>query len=102
MKIEDIRQLSAENLRVIILALKMEEFNIDDEKVKNEVCEKIRSLPSAERINIVAADDRGMDELRSQVGYICELIDKHDIRDLDYKTRYRARTGLNPRYKVLD
>jgi len=102
MKIDCVKNIVAADLRVIILALKLEEFNIEDEQVKNDVYDRIKRLPSAESINVLASNDNVMHNLRSQVGQILEIVDKHDKRDMDYKVRYKARTGLAPRHKVLE
>lgn len=102
MRINDIKNITASDLRVIILALKMEEFNIDDEKAKNDVCERIKKLPSAENINIIASNGGAIKDLQNEIGYILEMVDKYSARDGDYKFRYKARTGLDPRYKVLE
>jgi hypothetical protein len=102
MKISDSKQINAENLRVIILALKMEDFNIDDEKVKNDIYDIVRRLPSPEKLNVLASDEESIGNLRKTVGYVMDLIDQYSSRDIDSKIRYKTRTGLDPRYKVLD
>jgi len=102
MKIDDVRQITAADLRVIVLALKMEEFNIDDERARNDIYERVKGLPSAENINVLASNGKAIKGLQNEIGYILEMVDKYDARDADYKFRYRARTGLDPRHKILE
>jgi len=102
MIINDIDTLSAMDLRVIILGLKVSMFNINDESVSNDICHRIDALPSAEAINTVLGNDDSFMIVRQEVGSIMELVDKYGSRDKEYKIRYKAKTGLDPRYKVLD
>ena len=102
MKIDDVRQITAADLRVIVLALKMEEFNIDHERARNDIYERVKGLPSAENINVLASNGKAIKGLQNEIGYILEMVDKYDARDADYKFRYRARTGLDPRHKILE
>ena len=102
MKIDDIKQITASDLRVIVLALKLEEFNIDDERAKNDVYDRIKRLPSPETINLMASNKEAIHGLQTAIGHILEMVDKFSARDEDYKVRYKARTSLDPRYKVLE
>lgn len=100
--IDNIDKLSAFDLRVIILGLKVANFNINDEEMNDTIVKEISSLPSAEKINTLLEEEESFRNLRRKVGEIISTISKYSKRDIENRDRYKAKTGLNPRYKVLD
>lgn len=95
-------KLSAADLRVIVLGLKVSCFNVTDETITNEIRKQISLLPSAETINAILQDSESFKGIRQRVGHIMEIVSTHGKRDVANKERYKARTGLDPRHKVLD
>ena len=86
-------------LKSIILSLKMTNFSVEH-GAEDEIKAMIAALPSAEIIDIMNSEE--VKELRDSIGGIMSTIDQFGRRDSEYKARYKSRTGLPPRYKVLD
>ena len=93
-------EVTLQDLRAIIHGLKMASLSFVEEKALTEINAMIKSLPGPEEINILEPGD--VKALQSMVGKIMRLIELYGKRDMEFKTRYKARTGLPPRYKVLD
>ena len=93
-------EVTLQNLRAIIHGLKMASFSFVEEKALSEINSMIKSLPGPETINTLDPGD--VKSLQNSVGKIMRLVELYGKRDMEYKTRYKSRTGLPPRYKVLD
>ena len=92
--------VTLQDLRAIIHGLKMFSLSFVEEKALTEINSMIKALPSPETINTLRPGD--VKSLQNNVGQIMRLIEIYGKRDMELKTRYKARTGLPPRYKVLD
>lgn len=95
-------KLSIEEIRTIIHGLKMSGLSFIEEGAKEEIQAMINALPSSEMIDKLAQTPASIKHLLRDVGNIMKIIEMYGKRDIEYKTRYKSRTGLPPRYKVLD
>jgi len=91
-----------QDLRVIIHTLKMNGLTHVDPEAMDEIRNRIQKLPSAEGINDLALNSVSMDDVREEIGLIMHLLEAYGKNDSEFKARYKSRTGLPPRYKVLD
>jgi len=89
-------------LRVIILGLKMSSLAFVEADALDEIRSRIKNLPSPETLNNLAETPRSLKEVRRDIGEIMEMINAYSQRDGEFKARYKSRTGLPPRYKVLE
>jgi len=100
MPTNDTIDITLQDLRAIIHGLKMAPLGFIDDGAVDEINAMIKALPGPETIN--SLDPMEIKGLQSSVGGIMELIEMYGKRDKEYKTRYKSRTGLPPRYKVLE
>lgn len=96
------KAITLQDLRAIIHQLKMGSISNIEEDAQIEINDMIRSLPGPEQINGIADNLGAIEGLKEKVGGILRLIEIYSRRNQEYKTRYKAKTGLPPRYKVLD
>lgn len=95
--------LSVQDIKTIIHGLKMAGFSFVDPQALSEINAMIKSLPGPEEID--GLTENGMESIKKiaiDVGRIMRLIEIYGQRDQEYKSRYKARTGLPPRYKVME
>lgn len=97
----DNNNLTLQELRTIIHSLRMMEFASLDPDAVDYIRDKISQLPSAEAI-INYSGAEAMKDLKGAIGNIMYLIETYSRRDKEYKVRYESRTGLPPRYNVLE
>jgi hypothetical protein len=95
-------ELTLQELRKIIHGLKMSGFCSLDDAASDEIRSMIKILPSAETILTLTETPMAIDSLKENIGRIMRLIELYSKRDMEYKVRYKSRTGLPPRYKVMD
>ena len=91
-----------QDLRVIIHSLKMNGLTNIEPGAIDEIRNRIYKLPSAEAINDLALNSVSIDDVREEIGLIIHLMEAYGKNDSEYKARYKSRTGLPPRYKVLE
>ena len=89
-------------LKVIIHGLKMSMLTFVEEGACDEIKAMISALPESEAIDALSAVPMAINNLQKDIGNIMRLIELYGKRDVEYKTRYKSRTGLPPRYKVLE
>jgi len=94
--------LNLQDLRAIIHSLKMAGLGFIDSEALGPIESRIKTLPGAEEINRIAENQIAIDALRKEIGQIMKLIEIYGNRDPEFKARYKSRTGLPPRYKVLE
>ena len=97
---ENLTEITLQDLRAIVHGLKMTPLAFVEEAALDEIEAMIKVLPGPESIN--SLDPMGIKQLQSTVGNIMRLIELYGNRDGESKTRYESRTGLPPRYKVLE
>lgn len=102
MPIENKVQLTIEELKTIIHGLRMSTFSFVEDNAMIEIGAMIKALPSSEEIDKLAGAPKAIKNLQTSIGNIMQLIEAYGKRDVEYKVRYRSRTNLPPRYKVLD
>jgi len=89
-------------LREIILGLRMSGLSFVEDGAISEIQAMIKSLPSAEDLEKHYSNPESLKQLQKDVGGIMRLIEIYGKRDGEYKVRYKSRTGLPPRYKVME
>jgi len=94
--------LNLQDLRAIVHALKMDGLSSVDPEALDNIKERIQGLPSAEAMSQVADNPLSLKSLREEIGAVFQLIETYGKRDPEFKARYKSRTGLPPRYKVLE
>ena len=92
--------VTLQDLRAIIHGLKMASLGFIEDGAVDEINAMIKTLPGPETINEL--DSMEIKNIQNSVGSIMRLIEIYGKRDKEYKTRYKSRTGLPPRYKVLE
>ena len=98
----ELTKMEMADVRAIVHALKMATLSYVEEEALTEIKQLIESLPSAERINQLASTPEGLKDVREKIGYILNLIDTYGKRGAEFKARYKAKTKLPPRYKVME
>jgi len=102
MPLENTVDVTLQDLRAIIHGLKMTSLSFVEPEALDEIEAMIKSLPGAEELNQYAMDPPSLKQLQAQIGGIMRIIELYSKRDSEYKTRYKSRTGLPPRYPVLE
>lgn len=102
MPLENTVDVTLQDLRAIIHGLKMASLSFVEPEALDEIEAMIKSLPGAEELNQYAMDPPSLKQLQAQIGGIMRIIELYSKRDSEYKTRYKSRTGLPPRYPVLE
>jgi len=100
MPTENKLDVTLQDLRAIIHGLKMASLGFIEDGAVDEINAMIKTLPGPETINEL--DLMEIKNIQNSVGSIMRLIEIYGKRDKEYKTRYKSRTGLPPRYKVLE
>ena len=90
------------DLRKIVHGIKMMPTGFLEDAARSEIEAMIKALPTSESMGQFADDEHSMFKLKKMVGDIMALVEVYGNRNPEFKARYRARTGLPPRYKVLD
>jgi len=93
--------ISIEELKKIIHGLRMSQFNYVEDNIRDEVQHMIQSLPSPEELDKVDKPNI-IKNVKIDIGKIMRIIELYGKRDGEFKARYKSRTGLPPRYKVLE
>ena len=94
--------VAMQNLRAVIHSLRMNNLAFVDSEALDEIRSMIKSLPAPEELNGLATSPESIKKVQENVGGILRLIELYSRRDGEYKTRYKSRTGLPPRYKVME
>jgi hypothetical protein len=94
--------LTIQDLKEIITGLKISGLSHVENDDLDEIKGMIKSLPSSEKVDEMAENKNSLDKLKSHIGGIMRLIELYSKRNGEYKTRYKSRTNLPPRYKVMD
>jgi len=94
--------VAMQNLRAVIHSLRMNNLAFVDPEALDEIRAMIKSLPTPEELNGLATSPDSIKKVQENVGGILRLIELYSRRDGEYKTRYKSRTGLPPRYKVME
>jgi hypothetical protein len=94
--------LTIEELKEIIHALKMENFAYLEVGAVDEIKAMIKVLPAPEKIDRMTIFPHAFKEIQNAIGNIMRLIETYGKRGMEFKVRYKSRTELPPRYKVLD
>jgi len=103
MAIDNTVDLPTDELKVIIHALRMSNLAFVEDNAIDEIRAMIKALPLPEQIDQLTVNHpMSIKNLQKDIGNIMRLIELYGKRDVEFKTRYKSRTGLPPRYKVLD
>jgi len=102
MPVENTIAITLQDLKTIIHGLKMASLAFVEDDAVDEIEAMISSLPGPEELNGYVTTPDSLKKIQEQIGGIMRLIEVYSKRDQEYKTRYKSRTGLPPRYKVLD
>jgi len=102
MAIDDTVDLTLDELSVIIHGLRMHTLSFVEDAAVDEIEAMIKALPLPEQMNKLAQYPSAIKNLQRSIGNIMRLTELYGKRDVEFKTRYKSRTGLPPRYKVLD
>ena len=100
--IENKTQLTIDDLKTIIHGIRMASFSFVEDDAMVEINAMIKALPLPEEIDKMAASPGAIKNLQEAIGNIMKLVETYGKRDVEYKVRYRSRTNLPPRYKVLE
>jgi hypothetical protein len=98
MEIDNKVDLTREEIKTIVHGLRMSTLSFVEDNAVDEIEAMIKALPLPEEIDKMES----IKDLQANVGKIMRIIEIYSKRDMEYKTRYKSRTGLPPRYKVLD
>ena len=102
MPIDNKIDLTLDELKTIIHGLRMSTLSFVEDNALDEIKAMIKALPLPEAIDKLVTIPMGIKGIQRDVGNIMRLIELYGKRDIEFKTRYKSRTGLPPRYKVLD
>jgi hypothetical protein len=94
--------LTIDDIKIIVHGLKMNSFSYIEPNAFDEIKFMIKGLPQPEEIDKMTQFPHSIKVLQEQIGKIMRLIELYGKRDMEFLTRYKARTSLPPRYKVLD
>jgi hypothetical protein len=94
--------VTLEELRDIILGLRLSNFSYIDRDALDEINAMIKTLPSAEALSKMEMYPESIEKIQADVGKIMRLIEIYGKRGPEHRARYKSRTGLPPRYKVLE
>lgn len=95
-------QFTFNELKQIILGLRMSTLSFVEEGAISEIQSMIKSLPSPEELEKSFDDIESIKRLQNDIGGIMRLIEIYGKKDAEYNVRYKSRTGLPPRYKILE
>ncbi len=95
-------KISLDLLGDIIKGLKLDDFAYVEPDALVVIKSMIKNLPGREGLEQFSTNPYNIENIQKDIGKIMRLIELYGKRDLEYKTRYRAKTQLDPRYKVLD
>lgn len=101
MAIDNTVDITLDELKTIIHGLRMSTFSFVEDNAIDEIKAMIKALPLPENIDKLAIVPMAIKHLQRDIGNIMRLIELYGKRDIEFKTRYKSRTGLPPRYKVL-
>lgn len=102
MPTNDATDITLEELKTIIHGLRMSTLAFVEDNAIDEIKSMIKALPLPEDIDRMALYPNSVKNLQRDIGNIMRIIELYGKRDIEFKTRYKSRTGLPPRYKVLD
>jgi len=102
MEIDDKIQLTIDDLKKIIHGLHMASFSFVEDDAMDEIKLMIKALPLPEQVDKMVMTPKAIHNVQVAIGRIMKLIELYGKRDMEYKVRYKSRTNLPPRYKVLD
>ena len=101
MELDEKNRLTIDELHGIIKGLMLDSFASVEPNALVEIKAMIKFLPTPEALGKLADNPGNIEKIQSDIGKIMRLIELYSKRDVEYKTRYKARTKLEPRYKVL-
>jgi hypothetical protein len=96
------QNIELEDMRVMIHGLKMSGLAFVETDALDPINDRIKNLPSAEELILMYQNPRDVERICAEVGRIMELIDYYGTKNAEYKSRYKAKTKLPPRYKNLE
>jgi len=96
------QDIDMQDMMTIVHGLKMSGLASIEPDALDPINERIRNLPSSEEIPDIYTSGREVERLCAEVGRIMELIDHYGTKNSEYTSRYKAKTGLPPRYKNLE
>jgi hypothetical protein len=102
MPLEESTDVTLQDLRAIIHGLRMANLSFVEQDALDEIEAMIKELPHPEDLAQMADSPSMLKKLKEHIGGIMRLIETYSKRDTEYKARYKSRTGLPPRYKVLE
>ena len=102
MGIDNTVEITLDELKIIIHGLRMSTFSYVEDNASDEIKAMIKALPLPEDMGKMVGIPMAIKNLQKDIGNIMRLIELYGKRDIEMKTRYKSRTGLPPRYKVLD
>jgi hypothetical protein len=93
--------ISTKDLRTMIHGLKMTGFAFVDKDALQQIELRIKDLPPPEELERIN-DSNELKHIIKEVGEIMRLVEIYGKRGHEYKVRHKSKTGLPPRYKVLE
>jgi hypothetical protein len=96
------QDIEMQDMMTIVHGLKMSGLASIEPDALDPINERIKNLPSSEEIPEIYTSGREVERLCTEVGRIMELIDYYGTKSSEYTSRYKAKTGLPPRYKNLE
>ena len=95
-------ELTLVEIKDIIQGLRMSGLTSVEDAAMDEIRMMIKALPSSEGLERDYSSRDMLKKLQAHIGGIMRLIEIYSQRDPEYKARYKSRTGLPPRYKILE
>jgi hypothetical protein len=96
----DYSELSVDDLKAMILGLKMASFSyINDEDLLTSITCLISDLPTPESLTCDNCDIKSVTE---RMGYIMSLIEKGGCKNKASEARHESKTGMPPRYCLVN
>lgn len=99
---DKLQNVTIDDLKQIVMSLRMDPLTSVDPEAIDAISDMIKNLPSSANLDAYAESPDGIKKLQRYIGQIMALIDTYSRRDKEYKVRYKSRTGIPPRYNVLD
>jgi hypothetical protein len=96
------QNIELDDMMTIVHGLKMSGLASIEPDALDPINERIKNLPSSEEMPDIYTNGREVERLCTEVGRIMELIDYYGTKGSEYTSRYKAKTGLPPRYKNLE
>ena len=98
---DNLSTLTEEAMQAIIHNLKMNGLSFIERDAIGEITQMINRLPSPQDITTIYQSPREVERLCAEVGVIMSVIDYYGTKGEEYRSRFKAKTKLPPRYKTL-